>query len=383
MQNLYAFSQCKSSAYHLALEMIENNFTPQWDTEETEIPVMKEEKTIALKLFRENFEKGEFVSESHVPERVRETISDAFDFYLNQVRKDAEFHKKNMIKETERLFDLYLWILLLLIEIAEFVNIEQKEKEKKFSQLKKTYVKSNTELNLYHNKLIKALKENGQLQNAIAERKITWANHKDKIRNWYRDIVKKTEIYNQYIQKTNPGFEEDQIMVSQIVKHVIFKNEVIGAFMEEQDLFWQENKAILKSMVMKTIKSVSEQQNSLEMATLSNNWDDDKDYFVSLYELTVKHEKEHAKTLANKIKKWDIDRIATLDYILLQMAISEMINFPSIPVKVTINEFIEISKLYSTPKSKQFINGILDVVANELMEEGVIRKSGRGLIDNK
>jgi N utilization substance protein B len=152
--------------------------------------------------------------------------------------------------------------------------------------------------------------------------------------------------------------------------------------MEKSDLYWTENKAILRSLVLKTVKAIEEDQD-FELAELSYNWEEDKQFFETIYDKTLINGEIYDDLIASKTKNWDIERISDTDKILLQMAIQEMINFPGIPVKVTINEYIEVSKKYSTPKSKQFINGVLDVIAVDLQNKGVIKKSGRGLIDNK
>ena len=136
-------------------------------------------------------------------------------------------------------------------------------------------------------------------------------------------------------------------------------------------------------MIAKTLKSIEEGDSDFELTEMSYNWEEDKEFFEMIFEKTLDEEAKYEDMIAQKAKNWDIDRISETDKILLEMAIQEMINFPAIPVKVTINEYIEISKKYSTPKSKQFVNGVLDVIAVDLQEQGVIRKSGRGLIDNK
>src|SRR5690606_29528490 len=118
----------------------------------------------------------------------------------------------------------------------------------------------------------------------------------------------------------------------------------------------------------------------IKLLALSANWEEDKTFYEELYQKTVEKDSDLEKIASEKIKNWDIERLATLDRIILMMAISEMMHFPSIPVKVSINEYIELSKLYSTPKSKQFVNGILDKLAEDLIRKGLIRKSGRGLI---
>ena len=154
--------------------------------------------------------------------------------------------------------------------------------------------------------------------------------------------------------------------------------------MEDRDLNWSEDRAIIKSLVTKTVKSIEEVNlDDFELQELSYNWEDDKAFFVKLYEDTNQVEPKYEALIARKTKNWEIDRIAITDKIILDMAIAEMINFQSIPIKVTINEYIEIAKKYSTPKSKLFINGVLDVIAEELQSSGDVKKSGRGLIDNK
>ena len=152
-------------------------------------------------------------------------------------------------------------------------------------------------------------------------------------------------------------------------------------FLKSTTAAWVENKDIIKSLVNKTLKSITDEDAVL--APLSYQWEDDKQFFADIFDTTLKQELWSEKLIAESAKNWDKDRIAQVDMILLKMALSEMRNFPSIPVKVTINEYIEMSKKYSTPKSKKFINGLLDVLANDLMASGTIKKSGRGLIDNK
>tara|TARA_B100001245_G_scaffold217558_1_gene186127 strand:- start:1413 stop:1922 length:510 start_codon:yes stop_codon:yes gene_type:complete len=167
-------------------------------------------------------------------------------------------------------------------------------------------------------------------------------------------------------------------------KKIIFKNESVSEYLSEMDLRWSENKPILKSLVAKTFQDYEQELDPpFELKSVSKNADEDMEFFNVMFDETLAKSSELDALIEKKIKNWDISRVAMTDRIILKMAITEMMQFHSIPTKVTINEFIEISKQYSTPKSKQFVNGILDVLANELTSDGVIRKSGRGLIDNK
>ena len=138
-------------------------------------------------------------------------------------------------------------------------------------------------------------------------------------------------------------------------------------------------------MVTRTIRDLDQDSvpEDFDLPDFSNNWEEDKEFFEKIYDTTIEYNSEYNDIIGSKTKNWEVDRLAVTDQIILKMAISEMLNFGSIPVKVTINEYIELSKNYSTPKSKQFVNAILDVVSNEFKTEGRLKKTGRGLIDNK
>jgi N utilization substance protein B len=165
---------------------------------------------------------------------------------------------------------------------------------------------------------------------------------------------------------------------------VILGKTVINDFYEEEVLRWAEDKDIVKALVEKTVKSFEpETQKDITLHTLSLNWEDDKDFIETLYQTATNLKPHHRELISNNTRNWEVDRLPLTDRIILEMAIGELLSFPNIPVKVTINEYIELAKTYSTPKSRNFINGILDVIAKELKESGEIKKSGRGLIDNK
>lgn len=150
-------------------------------------------------------------------------------------------------------------------------------------------------------------------------------------------------------------------------------------YFEEKDLNWSLNKDVVKSMANKTFKI--EALEDLSLQPLAIQWEDDRLFFEELFDYSVSEDKQLSAWIGDQTKNWESDRLAVADFIILKMALAEMVKFSSIPVKVSINEYIELAKNYSTPKSGQFINGILDVVSNRLVQEKVITKSGRGLID--
>lgn len=241
------------------------------------------------------------------------------------------------------------------------------------------------ELNLAQNKVLANLKESPFYRATVAKSNVNLDDLELEIREWFREYIKPSEPYQEYLKISEPTLEQDFEAVDGILKKVIFKNEVILNYFSEKDLNWTENKSIVRSLASKVLKNAAEPEQTEEshLPEIAINWEEDKEFFQNIFNFTIENDLENKALIAQKTKNWDIDRLAFTDKIIMSMALTEMKRFPSIPVKVTINEYIDISKTYSTPKSKQFVNGLLDVLAKELTESGQIRKSGRGLLDNK
>ncbi|ELR70700.1 Transcription termination protein NusB [Fulvivirga imtechensis AK7] len=369
MQTIFAFQQCREANYGIALEFIKESFAPDLNSMEVQDKeLLKAQAQEARQVFKENYKNKNFKSTAGSADRINEVVDEALRDYYQQIDKDFRFFKKNMVAEAEKILDRYISVLNLIIEFAQLAEDDTRQDHRNFVK----------------NLLIKALKFNKSLENISLRRNISWANDKAEVRQWFKDLVKTDAAYNDYLKATQPDFEEDKAIITHLLKNIVFKSDLIDKHMEESDLNWDEDRPIVKSLATKTIKSMTpESGEDFELQELSYNWEDDKSFFIRLFEETIKVEAEFEDLIAKKTKNWDIERIAITDKIILEMAICEMINFPSIPVKVTINEYIEVAKRYSTPKSKTFINGVLDVIAEELTSSGTVKKSGRGLIDNK
>lgn len=381
MQAIYAFKQSKGSSYHIAQDLIKETFLPDLNSMEVQDKEqLDKKKTQALELFRAYYQADHVEIEKGVEEDVYQAATDALLYYKNQISKDTDTYRKRMLAEAEKIYDHYLSLLLLPMEWAELAKADHERKSINTGQAQPI-----GPLNLYNNKVIERLVNSKPLKIESIKRNVDWTEQRDKARQWFRDSVKKDPVYEEYVTMKQPSFEEDKQVLLHLVKNIIFKSESLQAFWDEVDISWAENKAILKSMIVKTIKGIDEDglDSEPELVELSSNWGDDRDFFETLFVKCLRHDDQYEALIAKKAKNWDVERIAATDRIILCMAICEMMNFPSIPVKVTINEYIDISKVYSTPKSKQFVNGILDVLAEDLLEEGLIKKSGRGLIDNK
>ncbi len=305
-------------------------------------------------------------------EEVQKDIDEAVESFRQEVEKEGLRIKKYMNEEVRHLYPTYLKMLLIPFEFAHF-ETQQKSKEKGGGAWN---------FNLASNPLIPKLASIPELQRIVNEPSEYWKS--DDIQNlkrWYKDVVSVHEDFQTY-QKNKTPSEEDHLEILRILfKRIIFKSEEINEDFLEQDIQWNENQSILRGLILKTIKSWDGE--TFELKEISQNEEEDFGFFKELVQETLSRNDEFEQIIKERAKNWDYSRIAQIDMVILKLALAEMICFPSIPVKVTINEFIDISKIYSTPKSKQFINGILDVLANKLTSEGVIKKSGRGLIDNK
>lgn len=375
MQAMFAYKQCKEANYNVAIEKIIQAYEPNMNIMEMQDPVvLEEEKKGVLEIFKKTIKENlKDIADTNFSESVLKEAEKAIEDYRLQVKKDLTGIKKILMNEAGKLYDNYLKILNLLIMFSEFAREGVGTRKSA----------PDAQLNLVNNVLISHLRENANLKKLILKNNLSWQSQNDMIRAWFRDIVTKDENYTRYLELTKPDAEDDAEIINHLARKIIFKNETIVSFWEDQDLSWLEDHTIIRSMVLKTIKSLIEKGANFELAILSYNWAEDKDFFEKLFELTVKNEIFLQDIVAEKTKNWDFDRIAYTDRLILMLAVSEMMNFPSIPIKVTINEYIEVSKSYSTPKSKQFVNGVLDVIAVNLQEKGLIKKSGRGLIDNK
>lgn len=372
MQSLFAYEQCKRANYNIALEQIETTFSPDLNSmEKQDKKLLKIQATEATKIFRSEYRKNKAVKSGSEP-IINKVVNKAIKEYFAQIKKDSTYLKKEMLRDAEQIYARYSWLLFWPNALRELI----KEGKRK--------LRTANYDNLVNNRVIDLIANHKKLSGIYSKSQISWDNQEDEIIVWLNEVILKDDIILKYLDLEETNFTDDKTIMLYIYKSLIFKNtEIIGGYMEQQDLFWSENKAILRSMVLKTIKVIVEGKNDFELAELSYNWQEDKQFFETIFDQTVLEEENYEELIASKSKNWEFDRISETDKILLQMAIQEMINFPGIPLKVTINEYIEVSKKYSTPKSKQFINGVLDVIAIDLQKKGEIKKSGRGLIDNK
>ncbi len=375
MQALYAYDMAMASVKEILAEEVSGKF--QYDPayhDFTEKSSFDKRVRFVKRTFLERVNQN--IVHEDLDEDIQEALKEGQVDFENTLKKEHKSARDRMESEIKNIYRQYIKILLIPSEIA---FIERREKER----IEKKAKSAGSLFNFISNPIVNALSTFKPLVDYSIDKSISWKGEEDTLKSWYKTWSTNEEMMA-YQAKTAPSEDDHAEAVKLLLKNLVFKTEEIDEYFSLSDLHWSENKAIVRSMISKTIQGYEPSLDQpFELKELSLNEKDDFQYFRILFDKTIQESVELESTVAAKAKNWESDRMASIDKIILKMALVEMINFPSIPVKVTINEFIEISKKYSTPKSKQFVNGILDVLANELTSEGIIRKSGRGLIDNK
>lgn len=274
--------------------------------------------------------------------------------------------------------DQYLYILLTIREVANFVEKDAKIKASK-------HIKNDSDKNfntkLLSNVIIQYLNNDIEFELEIKNAKTASLLDEDDIRRLYK-IFTETKEYNEYLNNgTEFNVEEDKAIVSFLLNNIIIEDEIFATNIEELFTNWQDDAEYVVEAVQEVIqKSKNELKLHLEKGNLKDKFKELTQFGIDLFNETVNHKKEHQQLIEPKLKNWEADRLAVIDVILIRMAVSEFLYFPSIPVKVTINEYLDIAKEYSTPKSKDFINGVLDSLMRDMKKNEQIQKTGRGLL---
>ena len=321
-----------------------------------------------------NFKKFlQVLNRRHIRVKVMQSI-----YALHQKNSDdIEKEEKFLLHSIDSIQDLYLIMMSSLIEIRkkEVVFLEASSKKHLASPEEK-----NPNRKFVNNAVLQLLEGSSSLSIALEKRKINnWSMNDDYILILLNEI-KQSSLYRNYMSSKKRSFEEDKEFVVDMFTELIAPNEKLYEYLEDNKLTWVDDIPLVNTQIQKQLKQISE-ADEFRVAKLYKDQEDQE--FVSLlFRKTVLNEVELAKEYIDKTPNWDADRIAEIDTIILKMAICEFLKFPSIPIKVTINEYLELAKEYSTPKSSIFINGILDNLVKEFQNENKIQKTGRGLIQN-
>jgi len=284
--------------------------------------------------------------------------------------------EKELMFSIGKSYDLYHYLLLLIIDIVLYAETRiELARNKRIP----TYEDLHPNTRFIENRLVSQLRNNDRLLRFIEQNKLNWTNFPELIKEIYSLIVA-SEEYISYMSAGENDYSSDKRIITHIYTHLIFPSESLAQILEEQSIFWNDDLEFITSMIVKTFKKFKEGDGTDKPLMVLYKNEEDRDYVVKLFRQTILHRDEYVEYIKQNTRNWDLDRIAFMDILIMQMAIAELIGFPSIPTKVTLNEYLDISKFYSTSKSNVFINGVLDKVVVQLREEKKIVKAGRGLI---
>lgn len=300
-----------------------------------------------------------------------------YGFYQSEDRNALLVSEKNMVSSIEKIYDLYFYLTALLIDI-HFVanNVLEEAKTKRLP----SEADLNPNRKFVDNPILVSLVANQELERHIQQRKISWQNESDVVRKMFGEI-RASELYKNYMDAPGNDMNQHKNFLMEIIVNVFSEHEMLNYWLEDKNIHWGDDVFVALSTLAKTIE-FADGKGKITIPPLLKNHEEDMLFVKDLLVKCVMHNDELQDLIADKTANWDMDRIASMDVLLMKMALTEVLYFHSIPVKVSMNEYIDISKEYSTPKSKIFINGILDKIIIDLKTQNKITKTGRGLVEN-
>jgi N utilization substance protein B len=295
--------------------------------------------------------------------------------YYQSDTKDMVRTEQELLNGTKKIFELYLLVLQMFVEMAE-------QEEMYYADLPASAVtgkrKSANRL-LKENVFIAWLEKSSPFLKQIKDNKISWQADHDVVKKAFFQI-RQTDQYKTYSALENATIKQDIELVNWMFQEVFTRQEFVASLLEERTIYWAESLELMEIMISKTLDG-GKNTGEFKLLPLYKDEEDDIKFMRELVKQTIKDDAYFTQIIGEKTQNWDAERIAMVDIILMKMALCEILHQSSIPVKVSINEYIDISKDYSTPNSKSFINGVIDKLVIELKEQGKITKSGRGLLE--
>ena len=299
-----------------------------------------------------------------------------YTFYNQKESMDLKTAKTQLLQSVDLMYDLYLYLLLTFQEVR---NASLSKMDDRANKLRPSFEDLNPNRKLVDNKIIERIIGSHTFQDLCQRRNVNW--NSDEKQEIFRKLfieIEKSEVYFEHMEALENDFSNAKSFLVQLFRSEIANSPLIYNFFEEEEIRWMDDIDLACSMVIKTIK-MSTEEVDFDFLPLYKENDDEKDFITTLLKQTVALDQESEHLIEEMADNWELDRIAKMDVLLLKMAFAELQSFESIPTKVTINEYLEISKYYSTPKSNVFINGILDKSLKKLVKEKKVLKTGRGL----
>src|ERR1700748_919273 len=309
---------------------------------------------------------------------LRVKVLQALYAYHQSDNKEIKQHEKNLLQSVDMVYEMYIWMLSLTSEVVHYAENDAEERKHKHLP---TAEDLNPQLKILGNRFITSLSQNQEYLAAVKKYKVSWTFEPELAKSLFA-ILKNSPEYTEYLQKTDDTIQTDKDIIKFIFKKVILKSMLAEQVFEDKFIFWPVDRDVLQALIAKTFKNFAyEDPAKNKLAEVVVNWEEDQEFITELFKLTIRYDEDFQALITKKTQNWEPDRIPMMDTLLMKMALAEFCYLPSIPVKVTINEYLEISKEFSTPKSNSFINGILEKILYELKAENIIKKVGRGLIE--
>ena len=294
----------------------------------------------------------------------------SYAHYVNGTQK-LDTAEKELMFSLSKAYDLYMYMLELMVEVNRIAERALETAKSRFQRLKEGLPPS---ARFIENQFMAQLQSNSQLRDFVENQKRTWADDEDFVRRLYKVIIE-SDTYKEYMAlPQTPTYEDDRDLWRKLYREIIVENEDLDQLLEEKSLYWNDDRYIVDSFVLKTIRQFDPKEGAAQPLLPEYRDEDDRDFAKRLFRASLLGA-EHYRALINQnLRGWDIDRLAFMDLIIMQTALAEIFTFPQIPVSVTINEYVELAKMYSTPRSGAYINGMLDAICRRQIEEGKLHK---------
>ena len=289
--------------------------------------------------------------------------------YYQNGNKNMDSAEKELLFSLSKAYHLYNYLLLLIIAVT-------KEARHQVEVLTTRAKREGTEPpsdKFAYNKFAMQLEENKMLQEFVETQKQTWDDDVEFIRKLYGQITQ-SDIYRHYMENQDDSYEADREVWRQLYKALVVENDDLSSLLEDKSLYWNDDKEVVDTFVLKTIKRFDPKNKKNQELLPEYKDEEDKDFARRLFRATIMNADQYQRYMSDASRNWDFSRLAYMDVVIMQIAIAEMLTFPAIPISVTINEFVDLAKIYSTPKSGSYINGMLDSIARYLIKEGTLLK---------
>lgn len=303
-------------------------------------------------------------------ELIRIKVVQVLYSYLQKGTHNPDVAEKELLLSLDKAYDLYNYLLMLLVEVSR-MSVRMLEVYEKRSKKLKDGIKWSHRF--VDNRFIIQLESNRQLRDYCSEHDLSWADHETFVRDLYNK-VEASEFYKDYMASETTSYEKDREVWRLIYRHLIVGNEELSDLLEDTNIYWNDDKAIIDTFVLKTINRFTENTTSTFPLMPEYKSDADLDFAKKLIYRAIVGQEHYGELISGTTRKWDFKRIALMDRVILQLGLAEITTFPNIPLSVSINEYVDIAKMYSTPKSDKYINATLDAIAKRLIEEGKLVK---------